>query len=122
MIVLIIAYVCLGLVEHYFFGMQRVLLEAGRIIEKDISFLLPGWYIVHHVPIVFKYAVVIWICAINFWIGLLVFGVGFIVFNFILPIPRKIYHKIFNRQMVRNGLDGGAIVEISFALRGIGSG
>jgi hypothetical protein len=116
MTALIIIYTCLSIVEFYFFGMQRVLLETGRILEKNIDFLLPNWFVIHHIPIVLKYAAIIWICTLNFWIGLLVFVAGFIIFNVFLPIPRKIYRKIFNKQMYSKGLDNSEIIDISLAL------
>lgn len=106
-------------VEYYFFGMQRALIEAGRVIGVKLDFLLPRWYGIGTVISIAKFAVLVWVCFISVGLAVFLFIFSFLV-KVMCPIPRKIYSRIFKNRINELNTPEDVKGEICSALLAVG--
>lgn len=101
-------------IEIYFFGMQRILLEAGRKYDVDLMFLLPRWYSICKINTLIKYGMIIWMFFTTWWLGG-IFLVLPLLIESIIPIP-NIYSSVYRKRMIRLNLTEEEKAEVALLL------
>jgi len=100
---IVIVFYLTVLVEFYFFGMQRTVLLISRksdISYNDISYtLLPKWYAITWLFRIGKYTLLIVLFFLYGWQTAIILVAVSVVFSLFIPIPYKLYIKMFKNKL-----------------------
>lgn len=102
--ILIIAYLVLQVIHTHLFFSQRVVVELGRKIGKDISQLvLPAWFHTTSFVIgILKVVILGYMCYLDFWFITIGMGIGLLVICSVLPIPKCYYEDVRKKLENKN--------------------